>query len=132
MVAACELVGTIDAEVPVVHIAGNLAFGVLLVTAIVVEVVLWLCATRPGAPGPTCGGAPAPSAAMAVAFAIWNLAQGPWCDPTSWLQGHAVWHLLVRGRGVPAVPPLRQRAGHGSVAVGSETSGHDRVLALDR
>ena len=31
---------------------------------------------------------------MALAFVIWNLAQGPWCDPTSWLQGHAAWHLL--------------------------------------
>ncbi len=46
MVAACELVGTLDAEVPVVHIAGNLAFGVLLVTAIVVELVLWRRAPR--------------------------------------------------------------------------------------
>ena len=57
-------------------------------------------------------------AAMALAFVIWNLAQGPWCDPTSWLQGHAAWHLLVRGGGVPAVPALRERAGHGSVAIG--------------
>jgi hypothetical protein len=31
---------------------------------------------------------------LLLAFAIWNLAQGPWCDPTSWLQGHAAWHLL--------------------------------------
>ncbi len=31
---------------------------------------------------------------MGLAFVIWNLAQGPWCDPTSWLQGHAAWHLL--------------------------------------
>ncbi len=95
LVAACELVGTIDADVPVVHIAGNLAFGVLLVAAIAIEVVLWRRA--PGRPATARtdlrwgGGA---VGAMAVAFVIWNLAQGPWCDPTSWLQGHAAWHLL--------------------------------------
>ena len=91
MVAACELVGTIDAEVPVVHIAGNLAFGVLLVTAIVVEVVLWRRAD--GSRTDLRWGAGAVGS-MALAFTIWNLAQGPWCDPTSWLQGHAAWHLL--------------------------------------
>lgn len=91
LVGACELVGTIDAEVPVVHIAGNLAFGVLLVTAIVVEVALW----RRAAPTQTDlrWGAGAVGA-MVVAFAVWNLAQGPWCRPTSWVQGHAAWHLL--------------------------------------
>jgi hypothetical protein len=91
LVVACELVGTVDAEVPVVHIAGNLAFGVLLVTAIAVEIALW----RRGAPTRTDlrWGAGA-VAAMAVAFTVWNLAQGPWCDPTSWVQGHGVWHLL--------------------------------------
>ena len=91
MVAACELVGTIDAEVPVVHIAGNLAFGALLVTAIVVEVVLWRRAE--GTRTDLRWGAGAVGS-MALAFTIWNLAQGPWCDPTSWLQGHAAWHLL--------------------------------------
>ena len=91
MVAACELVGTIDAEVPVVHIAGNLAFGALLVTAIAVEVVLWRRAD--GTRTDLRWGAGAVGS-MALAFTIWNLAQGPWCDPTSWLQGHAVWHLL--------------------------------------
>ncbi len=94
LVAACELVGTIGSSVPVVHEAGNLAFGVLVVTAMTVEVVLWRRA--PAGAGTRTdlrwgGGA---VAAMVVAFVIWNLAQGPWCDPTSWMQGHAVWHLL--------------------------------------
>ena len=80
MVAACELVGTIDAEVPVVHIAGNLAFGTLLVTAIVVEVLLWRRAD--GSRTDLRWGAGAVGS-MALAFTIWNLAQGPWCDPTS-------------------------------------------------
>ena len=94
MVAACELVGTLDAEVPVVHITGNLAFGVLLVTAIVVELVLWRRAPRRSLPRTDLRWGGAAVGAMALAFVIWNLAQGPWCDPTSWLQGHAAWHLL--------------------------------------
>ena len=35
-------------------------------------------------------------ATMAVAFAVWTLSRSgaPLCDPHSWVQGHAVWHLL--------------------------------------
>jgi hypothetical protein len=31
-----------------------------------------------------------------LAFAVWvpSLTGGPFCDPESWLQGHAVWHVL--------------------------------------
>ncbi|WP_370864435.1 ceramidase domain-containing protein [Nocardioides agariphilus] len=99
LVTACEIVGTIDADVPVVHVAGNLGFGVLLVAAIAMEVVLWRRAVgtsvnvSAGARTDLRWGAGA-VAAMVVAFAIWNLAQGPWCDPTSWIQGHGAWHLL--------------------------------------
>jgi hypothetical protein len=91
MVAACELVAMISIEVPVVHVTGNLAFGVLLVTAVVVECRLW--ARAEGTRTDLRWGAGAVGS-MLVAFVIWNLAQGPWCDPTSWLQGHAAWHLL--------------------------------------
>jgi len=91
LVAACELVGTLGASVPVVHQSGNLAFGLLLVTAIVIEVALWRRHDGTRTELRWGGGA---VAAMVVAFVIWNLAQGPWCDPTSWLQGHAAWHLL--------------------------------------
>jgi hypothetical protein len=126
MVAACELVGTVDAEVPLVHIAGNLAFGVLLVTAIAVEVVLWRRAPRlsPGTRTDLRWGGGA-VAALALAFVIWNLAQGPWCDPTSWLQGHAAWHLLCA---VAAYSLFRLYASERvtdplrSVAVGSRSS----------
>jgi len=91
LVAGCELVGTIGGSVPVVHESGNLAFGLLLVSAIALEVVLW----RRADPARTelRWGAGA-VAAMGFAFVIWNLAQGPWCAPTSWVQGHAAWHLL--------------------------------------
>lgn len=95
LVAACELVGSLDTDVPVVHATGNLAFGTLLVVAIALEVVLWRRARSGGRTIRTDlrWGAGA-VAAMAVAFTIWNLSQGPWCDPTSWLQGHGAWHLL--------------------------------------
>ena len=55
---------------------------------------------------------------MALAFVIWNLAQGPWCDPTSWLQGHAAWHLLCAVAAYLLFRLYCSRAGHGSVAVG--------------
>ncbi len=34
-------------------------------------------------------------AVLAVAWAAWWLDRGPWCDPASWLQWHAVWHVLT-------------------------------------
>ena len=34
-------------------------------------------------------------AVFGLAYGIWTLdLSGAWCDPTSWLQGHALWHLL--------------------------------------
>jgi len=33
-----------------------------------------------------------------LAYVVWTLdGTGAWCDPTSWLQGHAVWHILGAG-----------------------------------
>lgn len=89
-VAACELVGLWPDPVPVVHYAGNLAFGVLLVAAVVLETRLWrrgetVIAFRHGVVA---------LAAMLVAFTIWLLSNAGWCDPTSIWQGHAAWHLL--------------------------------------
>ena len=90
--AACELVGTYGGHVPVVDFAGNLAFGALLLVALVLErqharhnaVVMdlrWLVAAV---------------AALAVAFAVWNTAKtGRFgCFPHSLYQGHGVWHVL--------------------------------------
>ena len=87
-VGACELVGTFGGHVPVVDFAGNLAFGALLLIALVLERQLavaldlrWLVAAV---------------AALAVAFAVWNTAKtGAFgCFPHSVYQGHGVWHLL--------------------------------------
>lgn len=90
LVAGCELAGGLGGEVPVVLHLGNVAFGLLLVLAVVLEVRLW----RRG-PGRTRLRIGAWSlASMVVAFVIWNLSQEQWCDPRSLLQGHAVWHLL--------------------------------------
>lgn len=89
MVAACQLVGLYDGVVPVVLMAGNVAFAVLLLTAVVLEVRL---ARRGGGADLRIGGAALLT--MLVAFAIWNAGQHGWCDPDSLLQAHAAWHLL--------------------------------------
>jgi hypothetical protein len=77
--------------VPVVQHAGNLAFTLYLLVAVVGEAVLL---RRPGAPRPWWGLGSV--AALLVAFAVWIPSQtgGPWCIPESWLQGHALWHVL--------------------------------------
>ena len=89
-VGACELVGLWPDPVPVVHYSGNLAFGVLLVAAVVLETVVW----RRGETSIVFRHGVVALVAMLVAFTIWLLTNAGWCDPHSWLQGHAVWHLL--------------------------------------
>ena len=89
-VVGCELVGLISTDVPVVRFSGNLAFAFLLVLAVALEVALWRRreTQRRAAYGLAALGA------MLVAFGIWIMDQHGWCDPHSWLQGHAAWHLL--------------------------------------
>ncbi|MGW5240439.1 ceramidase domain-containing protein [Monashia sp. NPDC004114] len=37
---------------------------------------------------------------LGTAYLVWVLDQtGAWCDPSGWLQGHALWHLLGAGAG---------------------------------
>ena len=90
LVAACELTGLWDGDVPVVHVAGNVAFALLLVVAVVVETMLW----REGRTRADLRYGAAALTSMLVAFAIWNLSQHGWCAPNSLIQGHAAWHLL--------------------------------------
>jgi hypothetical protein len=95
-VAACELVGLYDGTVPVVEQAGNIAFAALLLTAVVLEIRLWLRAGRARETEPRTDlrwGA-ASLGTILVAFAIWNVTKSVWCDPHSLIQGHAAWHLL--------------------------------------
>lgn len=93
-VAACELVGLYDGEVPVVTYAGNVAFAALLLTAVVTEVRLWRRAGAVGGPRTDLRWGAGALGAILLAFAIWNLTKSLWCDPHSLLQGHAAWHLL--------------------------------------
>ena len=89
-VAGCELAGLWPDPVPVVNYAGNLAFGVLLVVAVVLETRLW----RRGETVIVFRHGVVALSAMLVAFTIWLLSNAGWCDPTSIWQGHAAWHLL--------------------------------------
>lgn len=89
-VAACELIGLLGDDVPVVQQSGNVAFAALLLTAVVVEVRLW----RRGPERTNLWWGAGALGAILVAFAIWNVTKTHWCDPHSLLQGHAAWHLL--------------------------------------
>jgi hypothetical protein len=89
-VAACELIGLLGDDVPVVQQSGNVAFAALLLTAVVVEIRLW----RRGPDRTDLWWGAGALGAILVAFAIWNVTKTHWCDPHSLLQGHAVWHLL--------------------------------------
>jgi hypothetical protein len=89
-VVACELAGLWPEPIPVVHYSGNLAFGLLLVAAVVLETLVW----RRGETSIVFRHGVVALAAMLVAFTIWLLTNAGWCDPHSLLQGHAVWHLL--------------------------------------
>ncbi len=85
-----ELIYLTVGEVPVLLHAGNAAFAVLLLVTLISEVAIWrrtknLPAAKAGA---------AAVGALALAFAVWLLDQGIWCDPNSLLQAHAIWHLL--------------------------------------
>ncbi|WP_028637013.1 ceramidase domain-containing protein [Nocardioides sp. URHA0032] len=93
-VAACELVGLYDGEVPVVTYSGNVAFAALLLVAITTEVRLWRRAASSGGPRTDLRWGSGAVGAILLAFAIWNATRSAWCDPHSLLQGHAAWHLL--------------------------------------
>jgi hypothetical protein len=86
----CELVGLWHATLPVVMYAGNAAFGLLLIGAVALEVLIM----RRGGTRARRGFAAAAVGSMLVAFAIWNASRGGLCDPHSLVQGHAAWHLL--------------------------------------
>lgn len=88
-VLGCEVIGLWPHPVPVVQYAGNLAFAALLVAAVVWETLLW----RRGETTRTIGYGFAALGSILAAFTIWLLTNAGWCDPHSWLQGHAVWHL---------------------------------------
>jgi hypothetical protein len=89
-VAFCELVSLWPAELPVVRHSGNVAFGLLLVVATVLEILI----IRRADSVITSRYAYASLVSMLTAFAIWNATNAGLCDPSSPVQGHAAWHLL--------------------------------------
>lgn len=88
--AGCEVAGSWSHPIPVVMFAGNLAFGLLLVLALAVELAL----RRRSETTARLGLGVAAAGTLLLAFVIWNLTKTLWCDPESLLQGHAAWHLL--------------------------------------
>lgn len=90
VVLGAQALSAVPLDVLVVKYPANVLFAAMLVTALVLEVRAWRSDrerldVRWGLAG---------VAVLLVAFVIWNLAQGPWCDPHSWVQGHGAWHLL--------------------------------------
>ncbi len=89
-VTFCELVGLWGVDVPVVMYSGNAAFALLLAGAIALEVLIMrrreVRARRVYAF--------ASLGSILIAFAIWNASKTWLCDPHSFIQGHAVWHVL--------------------------------------
>jgi len=88
----CAVVESGGGEVPVVMHAGNLAFGVLLITALVLERRI----VRRGETVLDRRWILAAVGSLALAFAVWNTAKdgSPLCWPGSVYQGHGVWHVL--------------------------------------
>ena len=86
--SAASLLG---GPVPFVQHAGNLAFALMLLVAVTGEAILL---RRPGGPRPWW--AVGSVLTLSLAFAVWVPSQtgGLWCIPESWLQGHALWHVL--------------------------------------
>ena len=86
------LAGTVDRELPVVMFAGNVAFGIFLVVALVLERQI----ARRGEVTLDLRWIWASAGSLLLAFAVWNTAKdgSPLCFPTSVYQGHGVWHLL--------------------------------------
>lgn len=92
VLVVCELVALYDEPIPVVTYAGNVAFAVFLVAALVLERQV----ARAGVLELDTRWAWAAAGSLGVAFVIWNTAKtgSSLCDPTSLYQGHGVWHLL--------------------------------------
>jgi hypothetical protein len=90
--AACLAVEAVGGEIPVVMHAGNLAFGALLLVALVLERRL----LRHGEDVLDRRWILDAAGSLALAFAIWNTAKdgSPLCWPGSVYQGHGLWHLL--------------------------------------
>lgn len=97
LVAACETAARRGDAVPLLLHAGNAAFGALLVLALVLEAVWWRRVDHRGDVRRDVRFGLGAVGTLLVAFGIWAAAQRGWCDPHSWVQGHAAWHVLCAG-----------------------------------
>lgn len=85
-------VHTLPGPVPFVGSTGSFGFGVTLIVSTAIELFSYFVKKvqidlKFGL---------ASVFVICTAFFIWtmSLTDGPWCDPSSWIQGHGVWHLL--------------------------------------
>lgn len=111
-IVLCELAENLGGPVPVVMTSGNLAFGLLLLAAVALELAIM----RRGETTAIRACAYASVSVLAVAFVIWNVTKTWLCEPYSPVQGHAIWHLLdalaawflYRYYASEAAPPARR------------------------
>jgi hypothetical protein len=88
----CIICNFQDIKPPIVGSFGSFIFGLLLILSAPIELILLYSKGNKinvwfgfGAIGTMC-----------LAFFIWNMSLTgmPWCDPSSLVQGHGIWHLL--------------------------------------
>ncbi|MGL5911924.1 MAG: ceramidase domain-containing protein, partial [Phycicoccus sp.] len=82
--------------VPVFGHVGNAAFAIELYGAVGLEVALWRRGRRGGGALQDARWGASSVLVLLVAFAVWTTGQDghPWCDPSSLLQAHGLWHVL--------------------------------------
>lgn len=85
-------VHTLPYDVPFVGFIGSFCFGVFLILTFAVELINLV--VRKVKINSIWGFASVLT--MCLAFFIWNLSlsDSPWCNPSSLIQGHGIWHIL--------------------------------------
>ena len=117
VLVASELAENLGGHVPVVHHAGNLAFGLTILAAVAVEVALW----RRGDPAQDWRWGAASVGTLLLAFAIWNPAQtgSPGATPTRSSRGTPRGTCSTRPRHTCSSGTMPRRGtGHGSDRLG--------------
>lgn len=91
-IIVCEVAGLYHEHLPLIDYAGNLIFGIFLTISCIFELLngYQRKISLNKKYGYTALGS------LLLAFFIWNIWKdnSPLCDPYSYIQGHAIWHLL--------------------------------------
>jgi hypothetical protein len=113
-------------SVPVFGHVGNAAFGLEVVAALALEVVLY----RRRSPRQDLWFGVASVATLALAFAIWNTGTRghPWCRPDALLQQHGIWHVLCA---VSAYLLFRHYAAERAVSAPDDARAGNAVVTRD-